>query len=385
MNAIGTSETGVGQRRLDAALSSSRVPILDGLRALAVALVITTHFVITAHLSAGVPLALVSVFFVLSGFVITWLLLREHESTGSISLSGFFVRRAVRILPAYYAFVVFSIALDRMYGDARIASAAVPALFYYTNYFNALHGHPASSVAHLWSLAVELQFYVVAPLAFLLLAARGRRALLYGAAFAIVAVAAWRSFAFLWLGLGPAYAYNAFDCRFDALAAGCLLAVSCGSPRFRSAMETCAGRWHWAPLLFAVMILPVFEYSRPWYRYTIGFTIQALAIAFVIGQLLVLHAQTPWRFLDSRPMRYLGSLSYGMYLYHLWGLSIGRHLSASSPWLEFPVGFAVTIALAAGSYYLIEQPAVSLKRRFAPGVPPAPSLARAEAREVMST
>ncbi len=341
MNAIGTSDTGVGQRRLDAALSGSRVPMLDGLRALAVVLVITTHF------GAGVPLALVSVFFVLSGFVITWLLLKEHASTGSISLSGFYTRRAVRILPAYYIFVVLSI-------------------------------------AHAWSLAVELQFYVVAPVAFLLLAARGRRALLLGAAFAIVAVAAWRSFAFLQLGLGSAYAYNAFDCRFDALAAGCLLAVLCRSPRFRVAMEACADKWHWAPLLIAIAVLPVFEFSKPEYRYTIGFTIQALAIAFAICQLLVLHTETPWRFLDTRPMRYLGSLSYGMYLYHLWGLSIGRHPSASSPWLEFPLGLAVTIALAAASYYLIEQPAVILKRRFAAGWPPARSLGPAEAREAVS-
>ena len=378
MNAIGTSDTGVGQRRLDAALSGSRVPMLDGLRALAVVLVIATHF------GAGVPLALVSVFFVLSGFVITWLLLKEQDSTGSISLSGFYARRVVRILPAYYVFVVLSIAVDWMRGDSRIAPAAGPALFYYTNYFNALHGHPASSVAHAWSLAVELQFYVVAPVAFLLLAARGRRALLLGAAFAIVAVAAWRSFAFLRLGLGPAYAYNAFDCRFDALAAGCLLAVSCRSPRFRSAMEACADRWHWAPMLIAIALLPVLEFSRPWYRYTIGFTIQALAIAFAICQLLVLHTEAPWRFLDTRLMRYLGSLSYGMYLYHLWGLSIGHRLSPASPWLEFSVGLAVTIALAAASYYLIEQPAVRLKKRVAAGLRPARSLGPAEAREAVS-
>src|SRR5258708_5916886 len=230
MNALGTSDWGVGHRRLDAARRGSRVPMLDGLRALAVVLVITTHF------GAGVPLALVSVFFVLSGFVITWLLLREQDSTGSISLSGFYARRVVRILPAYYVFVVLSIALHWMRGDSRIAPAAIPALFYYTNYFNALHGHPASSVAHAWSLAVELQFYVIAPVAFLLLAARGRRALLLGAAFAIAGVAAWRSFAFLWLGLGPSYAYNAFDCRFDALAAGCLLAVLCRRPRFPVAL-----------------------------------------------------------------------------------------------------------------------------------------------------
>jgi peptidoglycan/LPS O-acetylase OafA/YrhL len=351
--------------------------MLDGLRALAVGLVVVTHF--GAPFGLGVPLALVSIFFVLSGFVITWLLLKEHESTGSISVRGFYARRAVRILPAYYVFVALSIAIDVTRGDGRIASAAMPALLNYTNYFNALHGHPASSVAHLWSLAVELQFYVVAPAAFLVLASRGRGApgfatLAKGAAFAIVGVAVWRSVAYLWLGLGPAYAYNAFDCRVDALASGCLLAASCRSPRCRSAMAACAGRWHAAPLLLSVGLLAAFEFaslwSVPWIRYTVGFTIQALAIAFAIGQLLILHAETPWRFLDARPMRYLGSLSYGMYLYHQWGLNVGEHL-VSSPWLALPAGLAATVALAAASYHVIEQPADGLKTRFAAHVPQA--------------
>jgi peptidoglycan/LPS O-acetylase OafA/YrhL len=378
-SAIEASRTQGIRRGLDQALSAPRVPMLDGLRALAIVLVVVTHF------GLGVPLALVSVFFVLSGFVITWLLLKEYESTGSISLSGFYARRAVRILPAYYVFVALSIAVDWLRADGRIAPAAVPALFYFTNYFNAWHGHPASSVAHAWSLAVELQFYLIAPVAFLLLAARGPRTLLHGAAFAIVGVAVWRSIAFLWLGFGPAYAYNTFDCRFDALAAGCLLAISCRSAQFRSTMETCAGRWRWAPLLIAVSLLPVFEVSSSWCRYSMGFTIQALLIAFAICQFLVLHAETPWRLLDARPMRYLGSLSYGMYLYHQWGLSIGRQVAAASPWLELPAGLAATIALGAGSYHLIERPAGSLKKRMAHASSPARPLGHPEAHAVVPT
>jgi peptidoglycan/LPS O-acetylase OafA/YrhL len=338
------------------ALSATHLPALDGLRALAVTMVVASHVGLPALGGLGV-----TVFFVLSGFLITWLLIKECDSTGSVSLRAFYARRALRIFPAYYAFLALSITVDLKRGDARIVPIALPAIFYYTNYFNALMGHSSSSVAHAWSLAVEEQFYLLWPAAFMLLSARGSRALLRGLVFAIAAVASWRSYAYLGLGLGPSYVYNAFDCRFDCLAAGCLLAVACGQERFRSAMDACARAWRGLPLLAAATLLPLVEIAGDRYRYTVGFTAEALLIAFAIAQLLVLHAGTPWRLLDARPIRYLGRVSYGMYLYHQWGLSIGRHLAAGPRWLELSAGLAATILLATGSYFVIERPFLSLK------------------------
>jgi peptidoglycan/LPS O-acetylase OafA/YrhL len=344
---------------LQATLSARHLPALDGLRAVAVTLVVAAHAGITAAGDLGV-----TIFFVISGFLITWLLLKERDSTGSVSLGGFYARRALRIFPAYYVFLACSLAIDWQAGDRRSAAGTVPALFYYLNYFNALHGHPSSSIAHAWSLAVEEQFYLVWPAAFVLLAARGQRALLNGLVCAIAGVAVWRSCAYLWLGLGPAYAYNAFDCRFDCLAAGCLLAVACRSQQFRSTMERYGERWRWAPLVTAVALLIGLEWAPAWCRYSVGFTMQALSIAFAVAQLLLLHGGAPWRLLDWHTMKYLGRVSYGMYLYHQWGLGIARHATGSHPWVTFPAGFAVTVALATISYYVIEQPFLRLKARL---------------------
>jgi peptidoglycan/LPS O-acetylase OafA/YrhL len=232
------------------------------------------------------------------------------------------------------------------------------------NYFNALHGHPSSSIAHAWSLAVEEQFYLVWPAAFMLLATRGRHALFAGLVAALCAVMVWRSIAYGVLGLGQAYAYNAFDCRFDCLAAGGLLAVACGSRRFLSAADACVRRWHAWPLALACALLPVIDFVSPRLRYTIGFTAEALIIAFAISQLLILSATLPWRALDARPIRYIGRVSYGMYLYHLWGLGAGAAMTRVHAWLGLPAGFLATVVLASISHYAIERPFLVLKARL---------------------
>jgi len=346
-------------QRLSDVLEARHLPLLDGLRAVAVMLVIASHSGIGAGGGLGV-----TIFFVLSGFLITWLLTAEYAATGGVSIGAFYARRALRILPAYYVFLAFSFVMDWRAGDARSRAAALPAVLYYMNYFNALHGHPASSIAHAWSLAVEEQFYLVWPAAFLMLAVRGQHALVRGIVAALCAVMVWRSIAYGVLGLGSAYAYDAFDCRFDCLAAGCLLAVMCRSPRFLSAMDACAQRWRAWPLVFACALLPAIDLASPRLRYTVGFTAEALLIAFAISQILIVGGMVPWRTLDARPMRYLGRVSYGMYLYHLWGLSVGAAVAGAHAWLAFPSGVAATVALASISHYAIERPFLAVKARL---------------------
>src|SRR6266568_3863839 len=146
------------------ALGGSRLPALDGLRAVAVGVVMVYHFGINA-----VPGDLgVSAFFVLSGFLITWLLLKEHGTTGDVSLRQFYTRRVLRIFPA------------------------PSALLYLVNYFNALHGHPTTSIAHAWSLGIEEQFYLLWPLLLLGLLQGGVARVARALVFLIVVVVAWR-------------------------------------------------------------------------------------------------------------------------------------------------------------------------------------------------
>src|SRR5438093_1124683 len=156
---------------------ATHLPALDGLRAVAVFTVIVYHFGINA-----VPGDLgVSAFFVLSGFLITWLLLREHAANGTVSLRRFYTRRVLRIFPAYYAFLAVSFAIDSVRGQPWGSSLGLSSLFYLVNYYNALNGHPVTSIAHAWSLGIEEQFYLLWPMLLLLLlrggAARAARVL----------------------------------------------------------------------------------------------------------------------------------------------------------------------------------------------------------------
>ena len=143
---------------LRATLAGRHLPGLDGLRALSV------FTVIAYHAGAPVPGDLgVSAFFVLSGFLITWLLMKELEETGRISLRDFYARRTLRIFPAYYVFIIGSLVLDTARGFPWPGEMTLSAFTYTVNYYNAIRGHPSTGIAHAWSLAVEEQFYLLWP------------------------------------------------------------------------------------------------------------------------------------------------------------------------------------------------------------------------------
>jgi peptidoglycan/LPS O-acetylase OafA/YrhL len=311
----------------------------------------------------GMPFgAGVHLFFVLSGFLITWLLLREHERSGSISLKGFYLRRTLRIFPAYYAFVAICVALDLLRGDARVRPVILPALTYTVNYYNALHGHPTNSMTHAWSLAVEEQFYLLWPFLFLLAIPYGRRGVARVLVGAITAVAVWRSFLFLQRIVGEAYVYNAFDARFDNLAVGCLLAVVLTTPslvRRVGALPMPA----WSPLVTVALLVVSRSLISDRWHYSLGLTVDAGLVAVLIVQLLSLHQHPAWRWLDRPSVKYLGILSYPLYLYHGYGISVGRRLPVAQP-LQLAVGIGASILIAAGSYHLLEKPFLRLKDRL---------------------
>lgn len=355
------------------ALSSAHLPGLDGLRAVAVAIVIVGHSFSAIGTDLGVTL-----FFVLSGFLITWLLLKERAATGRTDIKRFYVARTLRIFPAYYVFLVISITIDLLRDDSRIIAAIVPGALYFLNYYHALNGHPITSISHAWSLAIEEQFYLLWPLLFVLLARRGPRALLIGLSGAIVVVAIWRSVAYLYLDLGAAYIYNAFDTRLDALAVGCLLGAGAGFPS--------AQRWAallvqraWMPLVVIAAILCLRVWTPLVYRYSLGFTIDAMLFAVLILQVLQMGPTSPWNWLNSRALVFLGAVSYPMYLYHQLGLGAGRVIASAQPaFVQLGAGIALTLLAATCSYYFVEKPFLRLKQSL--GHKAAPRATRVEGR-----
>src|SRR6185312_10173828 len=192
----------------------NHLPALDGIRALAVFVVILYH----SGAVQSVPGDLgVSAFFVLSGFLITWLLIKELDRTGTVSLRDFYKRRTLRIFPAYYAFVILS-----LIGDALLhhywSWGIIGAAFTYTvNYYNAFLGHPTTSVAHAWSLAVEEQFYLLWPLLLLILWKKGRAHTRNVLALIVIGVLAWRAVLYIGFHVQSSWVYDAFDARCGAL------------------------------------------------------------------------------------------------------------------------------------------------------------------------
>ena len=359
--ATGTRAERSGKPVLADVLAQSRLPGLDGLRAMGVLAVAAAH----ATFVGGLPQDFgPTAFFVLSGFLITRLLLRAHEKTGAVSLRRFYMGRTLRIFPAYYAFLLLSFFLDARAGQRWSNDLLANALTYTINYFNAFHHHPATSLAHAWSLGVEEQFYLLWPLAFVILVQRGRSALVAGLSLVALATVAWRSWLFLGAQVDVAYVYNAFDTRFDNLAVGCLLAVTLDYKNVAAVAEWC-GKRSWFSIVTVVLLLGSRSVLGRAYHFSIGLTIDALLIAVLIVQVLQLYRTRLWSWLEWPAIRYLGAISYPMYLYHAWGASVGRQLPGNAGLLEFLAGILATIILASGSYYFIERPFLRLKPRGA--------------------
>jgi len=356
-------------------LAHERIPVLDGVRALAIAIVVAAH---VGPLVSFTPLPGdlgVTLFFVLSGFLITRLLLAEWQGAGRVSLRDFYARRVLRIFPAYYVFLAAWYAASVLGGDAPPPAAVLSALTYTLNYLQAFHGQAAPGVAHAWSLAVEEQFYLLwPPLLVLLLARGGRRRVGAALVAAIVAVGAWRTCVVLGTELGEGYAYNAFDTRFDALAIGCLLALAAGEA-WLSRAAAALSRWSWLPFAtLTLLLLPRLGVPLR-LQYGPGFTLDALLFAVLIVQMVMLQERGGWRVFTSAPVRFIGTLSYPLYLYHVLAVSATAHLTGIAPALRVLVALALSAAAACASYYVVEKPFLRLKERFRRVRTPAPPAA----------
>ena len=332
------------------------LPVLDGVRAVAVLCVLAYHGGLPVPGDLGV-----TVFFVLSGFLITRMLLQEAKSGGRVDLPTFYLRRSLRIFPAYYAFLAVSFVWDQLAGAPWSPRLTVAALGYVMNYHTAFAGN-VGGLAHTWSLAVEEQFYLCWPPALVLLLGRGldRAQVTVGAV--ILSVAAWRSALYLSGTVGTAYVYNAFDTRADCLLIGCLLALLLA----RQATAARLAAWQ-PPAALPLLTLGLLLLSRlgggARYHYLVGFTVDALLVGALLLQLLGRELPAGWGVLRSVPLRSVGRLSYSLYLWHLLGFGVGRHVPGPE-WAQAGAGALAAFALAAGSYLMVERPMLRLKARL---------------------
>jgi peptidoglycan/LPS O-acetylase OafA/YrhL len=380
-----------------AGIAFAHRPALDGLRGLAVLGVIAFHL---GYPWAGGGFLGVDIFFVLSGYLITSLLLTERSRTGRIDLGAFWARRARRLLPALGlvgAAILVAVPLTLSADELPMVRAdGVATALYVANWRFASTGEAyfaqfadPSPLRHMWSLAVEEQFYLVWPvLVAVLLALVARRGVKRagglpgpGALIGVCAAGVAGSAALLALlytpGSDPSRAYYGTDARMHELLVGALLAVVLHHRRVNGRPPAPrAARWIGAAsaaVLVACLAL-LDSHQAPYFRG--GSLLTAAAVA---GLILAFEWGSPLaRPLSLRPLRYIGRLSYGLYLWHwpvlIW-MSRGVYGPQGPVWDGLRV--AVTFALAAASFHLVEEPIRRGARRRA-AAPRVPALAGAE-------
>ena len=334
---------------------TGRLPKLDFLRAVSAGVVIAYHYGVGA-VPAGFG---VLTFFVISGFLITILLLKENGKTGTISLKDFYIRRSLRIFPAFYVYWALIVGGILIMKPSRLpVTQAICSFLYVGNYYQGLHGYPSTLLSHTWSLGVEEQFYLLWPGIFVLLRHR-LGGLLRGLLIAIPCLWLYRA-ALVYKGVADAYIYTSFETRIDAILVGCLLAIVLYTGAAQGLMAELR-RPRYIPLVLIGLALSLFGGYRLTenYKNVFGFAIDPILVGLLLLQLTAVKG---WAWLDSKPISYLGRISYSTYLYQQVVLPVVHPRLPHS--ISLAGCFVAIWAVAALSYELVEKPFLKLKRRF---------------------
>ena len=330
---------------------SGRVPCLDGCRALAIGGVIAGHIRYTGLGTWTLAHSGVTAFFVVSGFLITLLLLREKQNFGEISLADFLKRRALRILPALIVFMLVVFAMQK-YGIYSIT----PGTWFRTLTYTACFGNNFNSeiLAHMWSLSVEEQFYLLWPL--LLVMVRERTAVVLLCSY-IAATPFLRAFLYR---LDNPYFDPSFSSptQMGSIAVGCLLAFFVTGKFAPRAYESFRTRpWRWALAAGALGISGYALWLWPTLKFALNDPTKSIAIG--LGMLMVIQSgqgNPLYRFLNWKPMVWIGVLSYSLYLW--------QEPITMAKWPAI-LQLMALVPIAALSYFAIERPFLAMKKRSA--------------------
>jgi peptidoglycan/LPS O-acetylase OafA/YrhL len=338
-----------------------RMPGLDGLRAISIVMVLLGHLRGTQGIGRG-ALAVwlgdlahlgVQVFFVISGFLITSLLLSEQKAAGHISLQRFYLRRSVRILPAFFAYLL-AIYVAHVIGWIHLSPADMwTAATYTVNY----HVDRSWYIGHMWSLSVEEQFYLLWPLSMVMVATKGGRIRIAAAVFLFAPLVRVAMHALI--KSGPARDLEIFPAVADAIAAGCLMGILREDLAQREwYRKLTASRWIWSG---ALLILAIHEFENYTVVNAVGVPIELAIIAILIETSTRRSEGFAARLLNWRPVVFVGALSYSLYL---WQQPFLNH-QCMQVFCAFPLNLLLAVACALISHRLFEQPFVGLRRRFA--------------------
>lgn len=333
-------------------------PALDGLRALAVIAVIGVHYGLPGFSAGALG---VDAFFVLSGFLITSLLLEEWRASGCIRLQQFYIRRILRLFPALFvlilAFAIFQPRREILY-----------VLGYVTNWAAATGAIPVAQnpYLHLWSLSVEEQFYLLwPPLLYLMLRRRLPPGLLIAIPLVLSCASALQRAALAYAGVAPERINYGTDSRVDGLLMGAALAASISlgalTPNRARRLAPVATAVSFLLLLATRIFVMPAEQFLPFG----GLTAFNLAVTVLVMLSVLNPASVISRVLSVRPLRELGKRSYGLYLWHYpVGFFVVRFLPFLHPAYAVAVALPLAWLITWLSYRYVEQPALRFKNRF---------------------
>ncbi|HZM11646.1 MAG TPA: acyltransferase [Candidatus Limnocylindrales bacterium] len=306
----------------------------------------------------------VSLFFVLSSYLITELLLREKQLIGTLDIRSFYIRRILRIWPLYFAFLALAVALQWIVPGQHVTlRAGVWFSFLAGNWFIVFHGFPSSVIFPLWSVSIEEQFYITWPAVVRKVSETGML-LFAGGLLAAATVAR------IYLGMDHALEGDVWCNTFvqlDPIAAGILIAVLLKGeiPRLSRLARVAMMLAGITALAFGSLYFGIKNDPLTTARIVLGYPSVAIGGALLL--LSVLRSRTSG---GNRALIYLGRISYGLYVFHVLGLLISDHTvpdqtaSLFRYSLRVGVALAATIAMAAVSYRWLETPFLSLKQRF---------------------
>lgn len=355
----GTAKAQISRSSSEAHLRHARIPGLDGIRAIAVLMVLLAHSDLTREYTGGTG---VSIFFFLSGYLITTLLLREQAATGTISLRNFYIRRFFRIFPPLYLLIatgcLFS-ATAVTGGQLSIRGISSAALFGGNYFMLNLHHSWPDGFGILWSLAVEEHFYLVFPILFIAIRNWPRLrqiALLMGLCGLVLT---WR---FVLLAHNQqSRLYLATDTRFDGILFGCILALFLDPSKQPS--RPLPNRLHKFFAVAGALGTLLWEHI-PYIKGPLAFTLTSLSIMPVFSYLLASPSCRFVLWLESRFLVRVGILSYSIYLFHVLCISIfARHTNLVPPvrmLLALPLCYAIALFIER----FVDRPSNRLRQRY---------------------
>ncbi len=343
----------------------SQTQELDGLRGVAVVIVIFSHFHGMFGFHHG---ALgVDIFFTLSGFLMTRILLSELRTTSSINLLNFYARRMLRLAPCLVTVVIFVSAFYLAFGISirTVASFSIPALLYFSNWVRAFDLWNLAALGHTWSLSIEEQFYILWPI--ILIAAnrliRTEKIVWFCLALAVMIIA--HRFSVLDGGATASRISNGFDTRADTILIGAALGAF-------GSHKTLSFAWLGSAAAIAASFLLFVLVCEPNWYYQTGTTGVAVATACIISNAVGGGNGMINLMLRNECLRLVGKVSYGLYLWHypiykLFWMTVGEDSFKPNVLhtLDLFILIPLTYIVSCASYRWIESPALKFKEKFA--------------------